>query len=429
MPRGRQGSRIQTEESGLMAHTVESQLSLVKRGVEEVIPEKELANKFKEASRGKRALRIKFGADPTAPDLHLGHLVILRKLRQFQELGHQITFIIGDFTAMIGDPSGKIETRPKLSQSEIKKNAVTYQKQIFKLLDPGKTEVLFNSSWLGKMDVSYFLKLSSRYTVARMLERDDFFKRYKDKKPITILEFLYPLLQGYDSVKIQADIEIGGFDQKFNLLVARDLQREYKQVPQVVLMLPLLEGTDGVKKMSKSYGNYIAINEPAQTMYGKIMSIPDSLIIKYFELLTDVDKQIIKKIKGEVSQGSLNPRDAKERLAIEIVGTFYPEKEVEEAGQEFKRIYVDKTLPAKVTVIKKLPAALKKEIKGGSIWLVRLLTQTRLVSSGKKARSLITQGGIQIDGETIKNIDYHLELSREHIIKVGKHIFRKILAQ
>ncbi len=412
-----------------MINTVESQLSLIKRGVAELIPEREFKNKLGEAERQKKPLKVKFGADPTAPDLHLGHLVVLRKLKQFQDLGHQIIFIIGDFTALIGDPSGKTETRPNLSPEEIKKNAATYQKQIFKLLNPDKTEVIFNSHWLGKMDISDFLRLSSHYTVARMLERDDFFKRYKNKKPITMLEFLYPLLQGYDSVELQADVEIGGVDQKFNLLVGRELQREFNQPPQAILTLPLLEGTDGVRKMSKSYGNYIGIDEPAEVMYGKIMSIPDTLMLKYFELLTDVEPQIIKKVKREISKGTLHPREAKERLAVEIVGTFYPEEEVEEAVQEFKRIYVDKSLPSRVKVIKKLPASLKKEIKGNTIWLVRFLTQTGLVVSGKKARALITQGGIKIDEEVVKSIDYHLDLSRDHVIKVGKHIFRKILAQ
>ena len=412
-----------------MDNKVDNQLSLIKRGVAELIPEREFKNKLGEAERHKKPLKVKFGADPTAPDLHLGHLVILRKLKQFQDLGHRIIFIIGDFTALIGDPSGKTETRPNLSPEEIKKNAATYQKQIFKVLNPDKTEVVFNSRWLGKMDISDFLRLSSHYTVARMLERDDFFKRYKARKPITILEFLYPLLQGYDSVKLEADVEIGGVDQKFNLLVGRELQREFKQPPQVILTLPLLEGTDGVRKMSKSYGNYIGIDEPAELMYGKIMSTPDSLMIKYFELLTDVEPPIIKKVKREISKGTLHPREAKERLAVEIVGTFYPEEEVEEAAHEFKRIYVDRSLPSRVKVIKKLPALLKKEIKGNSVWLVRLLTQTGLVPSGKKARALITQGGIKIDEEVVKTIDYHLDLSRDHVIKVGKHIFRKILAQ
>ena len=413
-----------------MSKTIEQQLSIIKRGMGEIIPEKELKNKLKEAARAKKPLKVKFGADPTAPDLHLGHLVILRKLKQFQDLGHQVIFIIGDFTAMIGDPSGKTEVRPNLSREEIKKNAATYQKQIFKVLLPDKTTVVFNSKWLGKMDISDFLKLSSHYTVARMLERDDFFKRYKDKKPITILEFLYPLLQGYDSVELQADVEIGGVDQKFNLLLGREFQREFGQAPQVILTLPLLEGTDGVKKMSKSYGNYIGINEPAKTMYGKVMSIPDSLIIKYFELLTDVEQQSIKKLKREMSQGSLNPRDAKMRLAREIVGTFYPAQKVEEATQDFKRVYAYKNLPTTVNVIsKETLRVLKKEKEGNSIWIVRLLTQTGWVASGKKARTLITQGGVKIDSQVIKNIDYRLDLSKKHIIKIGKHMFREIPAQ
>jgi len=412
----------------MMDNTVEQQISIIKRGTGEIIPEKELENKLKRARREKTSLKVKFGADPTAPDLHLGHLVIVRKLKQFQDLGHEVIFIIGDFTAMIGDPSGKTETRPNLSRAEIKKNAATYQKQIFKLLDPGKTTVVFNSNWLGKMDISDFLKLSSHYTVARMLERDDFFKRYKDKKPITILEFLYPLLQGYDSVKLQADVEIGGVDQKFNLLVGREFQREFGQAPQVILTLPLLEGTDGVKKMSKSYGNYIGIDEPAGIMFGKIMSIPDSLIIKYFELLTDVNQQIINKFKKEMSQGKLNPRDAKIRLAEEITGIFYPAQKVEEAAQEFKRIYAYKNLPSKVEVISKETARILEKA-GNSIWIVRLLTETGWVASGKKARTLISQGGLKIDGKTVKNIDYRLDLSKEHIIKVGKHMFRKIPAQ
>ncbi len=411
-----------------MNEMVKRQLSLIKRGVTEIIPENEFKDKLKLSIQEKRPLRIKFGADPTAPDLHLGHLVILRKLKQFQELGHQIIFLIGDFTALIGDPSGRTETRPTLSRAEIKKNAATYQKQIFRFLDSTKTKVVYNSEWLEKMDIGGFLKLSSYYTVARMLERDDFLERYRNNKPITILEFLYPLLQGYDSVELKADVEVGGVDQKFNLLVGREFQREFKQPPQAILTLPLLEGTDGVKKMSKSYGNYIGINESAKTIYGKIMSIPDFLIIKYFELLTDVEEETIKNFQEGMSKGNLNPRDVKMDLAKEITGIFYPPEKTEEAARDFRKVYTQKDIPDSIEVVdEKTLRMLEKE--GNSVWIISLLTRTSWVASGKKARSLINQGGVKIDGEVVKDIDFRLDLSKEHIIKIGKHMFKKIPAR
>ncbi|GAH18880.1 unnamed protein product, partial [marine sediment metagenome] len=287
---------------------IKEELRIIKRGIEEIISEEELIKKLEKSRKEKRPLRIKQGFDPNAPDIHLGHTVGLRKMRQFQDLGHDVYFLIGDFTGMIGDPSGQTVTRKQLTEEEVKKNAETYKKQVFKILNPEKTKVVFNSQWLGKLSFSEVLKICSEYTVARMLERDDFATRYKKEKPIGIHEFLYPLMQGYDSVALQADIELGGTDQKFNLLVGRTIQREYGQEPQVIITMPLLEGTDGVEKMSKSLNNYIGINEPPQVMYGKVMSIPDNLMFRYFEFVTDVPLNEIDKIKIDLENNNIHPR-------------------------------------------------------------------------------------------------------------------------
>lgn len=379
-------------------------LETIKRGVEEIILEEELIEKFKT----KKPLRIKFGADPTAPDIHLGHTVILRKLRQFQELGHKVIFIVGDFTARIGDPSGRDQTRKPLTMEAIERNAKTYQAQVFKILKKDKTEVVFNSQWLDKLTPQDIMKLSACYTVARMLERDDFKKRYTEGKEITIVEFLYPLLQGYDSVVVKADVELGGTDQKFNLLVARQLQRDYGQNPQVVITLPLLEGTDGLRKMSKSYGNYIGVLDDSKEMFGKLMSIPDDLMPKYFELLTNISLNEIK---------SLHPKEAKKILAKEIVKYYYDESEAESKEEEFERIFRDKKLPEEIPTF---------EINKTSIELIDAIMMTKTAPSKSEARRLITQGGVKVGQQKVVELNFELDLTSPKILQVGKKKFVKL---
>ncbi len=374
-------------------------LNIIKRGVEEIIVEDELLEKFK----ANKPLRIKFGADPTAPDIHLGHTVILRKLRQLQDLGHKIIFIIGDFTARIGDPSGRDETRKPLSDEEIERNAGTYQEQVFKILERDKTEVVFNSQWLGKLTAQEIMRLSSCYTVARMLERDDFKKRYTTEKEITILEFLYPLLQGYDSVVVRADVELGGTDQKFNLLVGRQLQKDYGQQPQVIMTMPLLEGTDGVRKMSKSYGNYIGMLESPKQMFGKLMSIPDSLMPKYFELLTDISLD-----------ETLHPKEAKKILAKEIIKYYYDETEAESQEEEFERIFRDKELPKEILAF---------EVDKPSVGLIDVIVMAKLAPSKSEARRLISQGGVKIDHKKVEDLNLEVNLTCPRILQVGKRKF------
>jgi len=380
-------------------------LDIIKRGVEEIILEAELAEKLKKNV----PLRVKFGADPTAPDIHLGHTVILRKLRQFQDLGHKVIFIIGDFTARIGDPSGRDVTRKPLSKEEIEENAKTYQQQVFKILDKDKTEVVFNSQWLDKLIPQDIMKLASHYTVARMLERDDFKKRYSEGKEITIVEFLYPLLQGYDSVVVKADVELGGTDQKFNLLVARELQRDYGQPPQVIITMPLLEGTDGMRKMSKSYGNYIAVLDSSKDMFGKLMSIPDELMPKYFELLTNISSDEIK---------PLHPKEAKKLLAKEIVKFYYSEDEAKIKEEEFERIFRDKKLPEKIPDFK---------VNKTSIGLIDAIVMSKLAMSKSEARRLIAQGGIKIDQKKVEDINFEVDLTSPKILQVGKKKFVRLI--
>lgn len=380
---------------------INEQLSIINRGTVEIISEDKLKAKIDKKTR----LRIKFGADPTAPDIHLGHTVIFRKLKQLQELGHEIIFIIGDFTARIGDPSGRLQTRPKLSHEEIASNAATYQEQVFKILDREKTTIVFNSQWLEAIGVSGIMELSSHYTVARMLERDDFTKRYKEGKEITILEFLYPLLQGYDSVSLKADVEIGGTDQKFNLLVGRDLQRDYGQSPQVVITMPLLEGTDGVRKMSKSYGNYIGVKDPAKEMFGKIMSIPDAIMPKYFELLTDIDVKSI---------SCLHPKEAKQLLARELVSFYHSMDEAVMAQEEFERVFGQKGLPDEMQEI-----CVTEAVK-----LIDLLAEKGLVPSKSYIRRLISQGGVRVNDERVTDVEFVVNLQEERIvIQYGKRNF------
>lgn len=388
-------------------------LKLIKRGVVEIISEEELIKKLEAG----KELRVKFGADPSAPDLHLGHTVALRKLRHFQDLGHTVVFIIGDFTAMVGDPSGRSSTRKRLSRAEVMENAKTYQEQVFKILDRSKTEVRYNSEWFDKLTFEEVLNLTSKYTVARMLERDDFEKRFKSGNPISIMEFLYPLMQGYDSVMVKADVEIGGTDQKFNLLVGRELQVEYAQEPQVVITLPLLEGTDGVRKMSKSYGNYIGINEKSFDMFGKVMSIPDTLIFKYFELLTDTPLEEVERMKESIERGE-NPRNIKALLAKRIVAFFHGEEEAEKASEEFDRVFKYKEVPDEIEEFK-LPK--------GKYRMVDTLVQLKVLPSKSEVRRIIQGGGLYIDGRRITDIDYEFELGKEVIIKIGKRRFVKLI--
>ncbi|MHC2993884.1 MAG: tyrosine--tRNA ligase [Candidatus Atribacteria bacterium] len=402
---------------------IKEELKIIKRGIEEIISEEELIKKLEKSKKEKRPLRIKQGFDPNAPDIHLGHTVGLRKMRQFQDLGHDVYFLIGDFTGMIGDPSGQTVTRKQLTKEEVKKNAETYKKQVFKILNPEKTKVVFNSHWLGKLSFSEVLKICSKYTVARMLERDDFATRYKKEKPIGIHEFLYPLMQGYDSVALQADIELGGTDQKFNLLVGRTIQREYGQEPQVIVTMPLLEGTDGVEKMSKSLNNYIGINEPPQVMYGKVMSIPDNLMIRYFELVTDVPLNEIDKIKIDLENDNIHPRDVKKRLAREIVQLYHGHSASLIAEEEFEKVFKKKLYPEEIKEL-----VLKKDnLKEGKIWITELIAMSGLVSSKSEARRLIEQGGVKINGEKVSDPYLDLVVKEGMILKIGKLNFIKLI--
>lgn len=383
---------------------MQESLDLFLRGVSEIISEKELLDKL----QTKEFLRIKLGVDPTAPDLHLGHTVVLNKLKQFQELGHTIIFIIGDFTAQIGDPSGQSVTRPKLSAEEIQKNARTYQEQVFKILEKSKTEVRFNSEWLKPLGAEGILSLGFRYTLQRILERDDFSKRLKEQKPIAFSEGFYPLLQGYDSVAVQADIEIGGTDQKFNLLVGRELQKDFGQEPQVVLTLPLLVGTDGGRKMSKSYGNHIALNEPPKEMFGKLMSISDDMMLHYYKLLTGEDLKAIKK---------MHPKEAKLKLASLMTEQYHTKEDSEKAREEFEKIFSKKDMPEQIE---------NYYVAKTKMHLSRLLFECGLSPSKKESKRLIENGGIKIDGKQVK-ADSEIEINPTVILQVGKRKFKKII--
>ncbi|EKE01285.1 MAG: hypothetical protein ACD_21C00172G0002 [uncultured bacterium] len=397
--------------------TKDSALTTIKRGAAEILLESELEERL----RLGKPLKIKAGFDPTAPDLHLGHTVLINKMRQFQDLGHEINFLIGDFTAMIGDPSGKNVTRPPLSREEIVANAQTYENQIFKILDPKKTKILFNSEWLQKLSPIDLIKLASTYTVARMLERDDFNKRYRENKPIAIHEFLYPLLQGYDSVAIKADVELGGTDQKFNLLMGRELQKHFDQKPQIVLMMPLLEGLDGVQKMSKSLGNYIGINEPPQEMFGKLMSISDELMWRYFELLSFRPMAEINKWREEVKTG-LNPRDIKIKLALEIVERFHNKAAALKAHEDFTARFQRGAIPEDIETI-------TIALETTEIPLSNLLKQAGLTAGTSEAVRLIKQGGVKIDGQRVEDHGLRVNKGTEHVYQVGKRRFARIKTQ
>jgi tyrosyl-tRNA synthetase len=395
--------------------TPAQQLPEIQRGTQEILVAEELRDKL---SLG-RPLRIKAGFDPTAPDLHLGHTVLINKMRQFQDLGHEVIFLIGDFTGMIGDPSGKNATRPSLSRAEVAANAETYKAQIFKILDPDRTRVVFNSEWMGKMDAADLIRLASRHTVARMLERDDFSKRYAARQPIAIHEFLYPLVQGYDSVALEADIELGGTDQRFNLLMGRQLQQAFGQAPQVVLTMPLLEGLDGINKMSKSLGNYIGITDSPDEMFGKLMSISDELMWRYFELLSFRPLSEIKGLRDRVAAGT-NPRDVKFELAAEIVARFHDKAAAEQALQAFIDRFRNNELPADMPEIELECGA------AGRLGIAHVLSQAELVASTSEAFRMIRQGAVRIDSE--RAVDKSLELlaGNTYICQVGKRRFAKI---
>ena len=381
----------------------------LKRGCEELLLEQE----FKERLATGRPLRIKAGFDPTAPDLHLGHTVLINKLRQFQQQGHQVLFLIGDFTGVIGDPTGKNATRKPLTAEQVAENAETYKQQIFKILDPEKTEICFNSEWMGKMSAANLVQLASQHTVARMLERDDFQKRYSSNQPIAIHEFLYPLVQGYDSVALKADVELGGTDQKFNLLMGRELQKAHGQKPQTVMMLPILEGLDGVQKMSKSLNNYIGINEPPNEMFGKIMSLSDDIMWRYFELLSFKPLSQIQSYKDAIEKEGANPRDIKFELGMEIVERFHDAAAAERAKQDFLQRFQKGQLPDEVADYVLQPAA--------APWMLgSALKESGLVASTSEAIRMIKQGAVRIDGEKVLDIKTVLELSKPVVLQVGK---------
>jgi len=413
--------------------TPEKQLEIIKRGAVEIISEEELRKKLERSCKGNIPLKVKAGFDPTAPDIHLGHTVLLEKMRQFQELGHEVIFLIGDFTGMIGDPTGKSETRRILTRENVLKNAETYKTQVFKILDPEKTRIQFNSEWLEKMSAMEVAQLGAFETVARMLEREDFKKRFKNNQPISILEFYYPLFQAYDSVALMADIELGGTDQKFNLLMGRSMQKAKGMEEQVVLMMPLLEGLDGVNKMSKSLGNYIGIDEPAVEyingeltgMYKKVMSIPDSLIERYYELLSRIPLEEFKALQEGLKDTSLDPRDAKKQLALEIVTRYHGAEEAENAGNKYHAVFEEKNISDEDS----LPSIeIARESAPNATWLPQIMKDTGLAKGSGEALRLIRQGGVKVNDATVTDPDTRLQQG-EHIIRVGKRRFYKVLVK
>ena len=398
---------------------VDDQLELISRGTEEVIPLTDLRKKLEKSISDNKPLTVKLGCDPSRPDLHIGHGVVLQKLRDFQDLGHQAVLVIGDFTAMIGDPSERNKTRPQLTLEEAKVNAKSYIEQSKVLLDVKRLKVIFNSTWLNKMNFEDVIKLSSKYTVARMIERDDFTKRFESETPISMHEFLYPLAQAMDSVEINADVELGGTDQKFNLLVGRDIQREYGQNPQSIITLPLLEGTDGVEKMSKSYDNYIALDDSPEDMYGKIMSINDSMILKYYKLAVFADRKKVNEVKSLLKDDTNNPRDIKRSLAKDLVKKYYSEKEADLAQSSFDLIFVKRDNPENMQVRK----------IDSDVGLLELITEEGLVASKGEGKRLLNQNAIKINGQVCNDINFVISSSeKEFVIKVGKRRFLKVIS-
>jgi tyrosyl-tRNA synthetase len=400
--------------------SAKEQIAHIKRGAMEIIVEEDLLKKLEHSVAKKKPLRVKAGFDPTAPDIHLGHTVLLNKMRQFQELGHEVIFLIGDFTGMIGDPTGKSETRNNLTKEEVSENAKTYQAQIFKILDPARTKIVFNSEWMSKMTAEALVQLAAKHTVARMLEREDFKKRYQSEQPISIHEFLYPLIQGFDSVALQADVELGGTDQKFNLLVGRELQKVYGQEPQSLVLMPLLEGLDGVNKMSKSLGNYIGITEPAKEIFGKVMSVSDDLMLRFYELVSTVSLDDLQKIKTDIKSGALHPMEAKKRLAVELTDRFCGEGEGKKAREEFEKVFSKKDMPEDIPVV---------EIawEGEKMKLVKIIALAGLTKSNSDARRMIHQGAVEIDQQPVKDVEAALPATGAFILRVGKKRFVKVV--
>ncbi len=395
--------------------SIEEQLDYLTKGTVDCIQREDLKKKLESG----KTLRVKVGFDPSAPDLHLGHTVVIRKMKHFQDLGHEVVFLIGDFTGMIGDPTGKKKTRPQLTREEVLQNAETYKEQVFKILDPDRTIIDFNSRWLAKLGSDGFIRLAGKYTVARILERDDFTNRLEKGLPIGLHELLYPLCQGYDSVALECDVELGGTDQTFNLLVGRDLMREHDLEPQVVMTLPLLEGTDGVEKMSKSLGNYIGVTEPAREIYGKIMSISDELMFRYFELVTDLQMKEIRQIESDMKAGKRHPKEVKSKLARMIIRDFYDEEAASDAEAHFEQVFAKRGIPDDMPEI---------ILDGKEVLLAKLIAENGLAASGGEARRLITQGAVTIDGEKVSDPAFHLELEKaEAILKVGKRRFARLI--
>lgn len=404
--------------------SAKEQLEIIKRGAVEIIVEDDLLKKLEKSVASNKPLRVKAGFDPTAPDIHLGHTVLLNKMRQFQDLGHEIIFLIGDFTGMIGDPTGKSETRKHLTKEEVAENARTYQAQIYKVLDPLKTTIAFNSEWMSKLGADEVIQLAARYTVARMLEREDFKKRYQAELPISIHEFLYPLIQGYDSVVLKADVELGGTDQKFNLLVGRELQKEYGQAPQSLVVMPLLEGLDGVNKMSKSLGNYIGINEPAREIFGKVMSVSDVLMLRYYELVSAVSLVDLEKIKADIKSGALHPMEAKKRLAAELADRFCGAGEGEKARAEFEKIFSKKNLPGEIPTV-------EVAWEGERMKLAKIIAQAGEAKSNTEAKRLIKAGAVEVNQQRVTDVDYELPFPEnlDYTIRIGKKRFVKVVSK
>lgn len=401
--------------------SIEEQIALLERGVVDCIGHDELVKKLKRSQETGVPLRVKAGFDPTAPDLHLGHTVLLQKLKHFQDFGHEILFLIGDFTGMIGDPTGKSETRKALTREDVAANAESYKEQVFKILDPEKTKVVFNSEWLGKLDSFDMIRLASELTVARMLEREDFKVRFREGNPISIHEFMYPLIQGYDSVALKADVELGGTDQLFNLLMGRDLQRSRGQEPQVVLTLPLLEGLDGVNKMSKSLGNYIGVSEAANDIYGKVLSASDELMFRYYDLLSDLSREEIASLKEQVESGALHPKEVKKQLARELTARFHTPEAALQAEANFEKVFQKGGLPDDIP---------EKQIHSDeAIWLPQLLVDLEMVKSTSDGRRMIKQNAVSIDGEKVADIKTTVEPEGELLLKVGKRRFCKVTFQ
>jgi tyrosyl-tRNA synthetase len=402
---------------------IKRQLAIIQRGVAEIVPEQELIQKLEKSVATGIPLKIKLGLDPTAPDLHVGHTVVLHKMRQFQELGHTLQLLIGDFTGRIGDPTGKSETRKQLTEEDVKRNAKTYVDQFAKVLDVSKLEIFYNSTWLAPMNFADVVRLAAQVTVARMLERDDFTKRYSSGQPISIHEFFYPLMQGYDSVALECDIELGGTDQKFNLLMGRQLQKEYGKDQQIAIMMPILEGLDGIQKMSKSLGNYIGIGEEPNEIYGKTMSVPDELMPKYYELVTNISNEELAALRKGLENGEIHPRDAKMNLAKTFVTMFHGKEAAQEAEDYFKRVFQQRALPTDVPEIK----VSADQLENGQIQIVKLLVNLGLTTSSSEARRMIQQGGVKINEQKAEDVNARIAVQDGMIVQVGKRKFAKVV--